>query len=74
MPARVTVSIGVAAANRPGWDLGRYYSLADQALYAAKHNGRDAVWVVRADQAADPKPAPGLTVLAPAGRDAVGLP
>ncbi len=45
MPARVTVSIGVAAASRPGWDLGRYYILADQALYAAKHNGRDAVWV-----------------------------
>jgi len=49
MPARVTVSIGVAAADRPGWDLNRYYRLADQALYAAKENGRDAVRVVRAD-------------------------
>jgi diguanylate cyclase (GGDEF)-like protein len=74
MPDHVTVSIGVAAASRPGWDLGRYYSLADEALYAAKHNGRDAVWVVRADQAADLKPARGDTVRAPAGRDAARLP
>jgi diguanylate cyclase (GGDEF)-like protein len=74
MPDRVTVSIGVAAASRPGWDLGRYYSLADQALYAAKHNGRDAVWVVRADQAADLRPAPAGAVRAPAGRDAARLP
>ncbi len=73
MPERVTVSVGVAAASRPGWDLDRYYSLADQALYAAKRNGRDAVWVVRADQAADLKPAPGGTVRASAGRDAARL-
>jgi diguanylate cyclase (GGDEF)-like protein len=52
VPARVTVSIGVAAADRPGWDLDSYYSLARQALDAAKENGRDAVWVVRADPAA----------------------
>jgi diguanylate cyclase (GGDEF)-like protein len=52
MPARVTVSIGVAAADRADWDLNRYYRLADQALYAAKENGRDAVRVVRADPAA----------------------
>jgi hypothetical protein len=52
MPARVTVSIGVAAADRPSRDLNRYYRLADQALYAAKENGRDAVRVVRADPAA----------------------
>jgi diguanylate cyclase (GGDEF)-like protein len=74
MPDRITVSIGVAAASRPGWDLGRYYSLADQALYAAKHYGRDAVWVVRADQAADLRPAPADAVRAPAGRDAARLP
>ena len=61
-PPDVTVSIGVAVATRPGGDLGRYYSLADQALYAAKHNGRDAVWVVQADQAADPRPRPSGAV------------
>jgi diguanylate cyclase (GGDEF)-like protein len=70
VPARVTVSIGVAAASHPGWDLGRYYTLADQALYAAKHNGRDAVWVVTVDQAGDLKPAPGVAARTPAGRDA----
>jgi diguanylate cyclase (GGDEF)-like protein len=52
VPASVTVSIGVAAADRPGWDLDWYYRLAGQALCAAKENGRDAVWVVRADPAA----------------------
>jgi diguanylate cyclase (GGDEF)-like protein len=52
MPVRVTVSIGVAAADRPSRDLNRYYRLADQALYAAKENGRDAVQIVRADPAA----------------------
>jgi diguanylate cyclase (GGDEF)-like protein len=51
VPACVTVSIGVAAADRPSWDLDRFYRLADQALYAAKRNGRDAVWVLRADPA-----------------------
>jgi hypothetical protein len=52
VPVRVTVSIGVAAADRPSRDLNRYYRLADQALHAAKENGRDAVRVVRADRAA----------------------
>jgi diguanylate cyclase (GGDEF)-like protein len=52
MPVRVTVSIGVAAADRPSRDLNRYYRLADQALYAAKENGRDAVRLVRADPTA----------------------
>jgi diguanylate cyclase (GGDEF)-like protein len=66
-PPRVTVSIGMAVATRPGGDLGRYYSLADQALYAAKHNGRDAVWVVQADQAADPRPRPSGAVRGHAG-------
>ena len=64
---RVTVSIGIATVARPGGDLGSYYSLADQALYAAKQNGRDAVWVVQADQAADPKPRPSGAVRAHAG-------
>jgi len=52
VPARITVSIGVAAVDRPGWDLDRYFRLADQALLAAKENGRDAVWLIRADPAA----------------------
>ena len=65
---RVTVSIGIATVARPGGDLGSYYSLADQALYAAKQNGRDAVWVVQADQAADPKPRPSGAVRAPCRR------
>jgi diguanylate cyclase (GGDEF)-like protein len=69
MPPRVTVSIGVAVADRPGWDLARYYSLADQALYAAKQNGRDAVWVARADQEQDPKPTPSDIARSPASRD-----
>jgi diguanylate cyclase (GGDEF)-like protein len=74
VPVRVTVSIGVAAADRPGRDLGSYYCLADQALYAAKSNGRDAVWVIRADQATGLNPAPSEAARAPAGRDAVGRP
>ena len=53
-------------ADRPGWDLARYYSLADQALYAAKQNGRDAVWVARADQERDPKPTPSDIARSPA--------
>jgi diguanylate cyclase (GGDEF)-like protein len=52
VPARVTVSIGIAAADRADWDLNRYYRLADQALCAAKENGRDTVRAVRADPAA----------------------
>jgi diguanylate cyclase (GGDEF)-like protein len=74
MPDHVTVSIGVAAAGRPGWDLGRYYGLADQALSAAQRDGRDAVWVIRADRAADLTPVPGGAVRAPGGRDAARLP
>jgi diguanylate cyclase len=62
----VTVSIGVVVTARPGRDLGRYYGSADRALYAAKQNGRDSVWVVRADRADDPedKPSPALMALA----------
>jgi diguanylate cyclase (GGDEF)-like protein len=55
-PPRVTVSIGVAAADRPGWDLGMYLNHADQALYAAKRAGRDAVWVVSPEEL-EPRPA-----------------
>jgi diguanylate cyclase (GGDEF)-like protein len=56
MTPQVTVSIGVAAADRPGWDLDRYLSHADQALYAAKRAGRDAVWVVSPENL-EPRPA-----------------
>jgi len=54
----VTVSIGVAVTARPLQDLGQYYGIADQALYAAKESGRDAVWVAQADLAAVPEPWP----------------
>jgi diguanylate cyclase (GGDEF)-like protein len=57
MLSQVTVSVGVAAADQPAWDLGRYYSLADQALYAAKQSGRNAVWVISTGQP-DLKPRP----------------
>lgn len=43
---QVTVSIGIAAAERPRWDLSRYFGLADQALYTAKESGRDRVSVI----------------------------
>jgi diguanylate cyclase (GGDEF)-like protein len=56
MPPQVTVSIGVAAADRPGWDLDRYLSHADQALYAAKRAGRDAVWIISPENL-EPRPA-----------------
>jgi diguanylate cyclase (GGDEF)-like protein len=59
----VTVSIGIVVSARPGRDLGRYYGSADRALYAAKQNGRDAVWVVLADRA-DPEPRPSPALLA----------
>ncbi len=68
VPSRVTVSIGIAVADQPGWDLDRYYGLADQALYAAKQNGRDSVWVVRANKDLDPKPS--AVVRVPAASEA----
>jgi diguanylate cyclase (GGDEF)-like protein len=60
----ITVSIGMVVTARPGRNLGRYYGSADRALYAAKHSGRDAVWVVRADRS-DPEsqPSPALRVM-----------
>jgi diguanylate cyclase (GGDEF)-like protein len=48
-PARVTVSVGVAAGWGKGWDLNGYLALADNALYAAKHHGRNEVWIIRDD-------------------------
>jgi diguanylate cyclase (GGDEF)-like protein len=58
MPSRVTVSIGLATGGQDDWDLGTYYSLADQALYAAKQHGRNAVWAVIGEPAGDPEPRP----------------
>jgi diguanylate cyclase (GGDEF)-like protein len=62
----VTVSIGIAVTTRPRQDLGRYYGIADRALYAAKQGGRDAVWVARADRA-NPEPRPSRALWAHAG-------
>ena len=60
----VTVSIGMVVTAQPGRNLGRYYAIADRALYAAKQGGRDAVWVVRADQAdPEPQPSPALRAM-----------
>jgi diguanylate cyclase (GGDEF)-like protein len=61
---RVTVSIGLVTADRAGWELSRYYSLADAALYAAKQGGRDRVWIVLADPAAGLSPRPADAVQA----------
>ena len=58
-PVCITVSIGIAVTASPVQDLGAYYGIADQALYAAKESGRDAVWVAQADLAVDPEPWPG---------------
>jgi diguanylate cyclase (GGDEF)-like protein len=58
MPSSVTVSIGLAIGGRDDWDLEEYYGLADKALYAAKENGRDAVWAVTGNQAGDLEPSP----------------
>lgn len=66
---RITVSVGLAAADQADWDLESYYSLADQALYAAKQSGRDAVWVVSAGQTASLKPWPSSAARVPAGHD-----
>jgi len=60
----VTISIGMVVTAQPGGNLGRYYGSADRALYAAKQSGRDAVWVVQADQAdQEPQPGPVLRVM-----------
>jgi diguanylate cyclase (GGDEF)-like protein len=64
VPPRITVSIGLVSADRADWELSRYYSLADAALYAAKQGGRDSVWIVMADPAADLSPRPADAVQA----------
>ncbi|MNF67564.1 putative diguanylate cyclase YedQ [compost metagenome] len=42
-PVSVTVSIGIACQHQGHFNLDRLLSLADQALYQAKHNGRNRV-------------------------------
>jgi diguanylate cyclase (GGDEF)-like protein len=74
MPLRVTVSIGLAAADRDDWDLDTYYRLADQALYAAKESGRDTVWIVCADQQGELNPRPGDATRASPAQDAPSSP
>jgi diguanylate cyclase (GGDEF)-like protein len=48
-PARVTVSIGAALAERAGWDLEALLARADQALYQAKEAGRDTFVLAEGD-------------------------
>jgi diguanylate cyclase (GGDEF)-like protein len=48
-PSGVTVSIGVAAAGQVTWSLDEFLIQADRALYAAKGNGRNRVFVITAD-------------------------
>jgi diguanylate cyclase (GGDEF)-like protein len=53
---RVTCSIGVAAADiEAGWDRERLLAAADEALYNAKHAGRDRVAVAGADATGAPR-------------------
>ena len=66
-PSRVTASVGIAVADRPGRPLHRYYALADTALYAAQQHGRNAVWIARAEQEADGEPRPSSAVRADGG-------
>jgi diguanylate cyclase (GGDEF)-like protein len=48
-PSGVTVSIGVAAAGQVTWSLDEFLIQADRALYAAKGNGRNRVFIITAD-------------------------
>jgi diguanylate cyclase (GGDEF)-like protein len=59
-PSGVTVSIGVAATEQVTWSLEEFLIQADRALYAAKGNGRNRVFVITADPQArsDPQPLP----------------
>lgn len=53
LPCRLTVSIGIACSRQVGYDLDRLLARADQALYAAKTDGRDCIrlWPVAAPEA-----------------------
>lgn len=43
LPCRLTVSVGIACSRQVGYDLDRLLARADQALYAAKTDGRDCI-------------------------------
>ncbi|WP_183001091.1 MULTISPECIES: GGDEF domain-containing protein [unclassified Pseudomonas] len=45
-PGLLSVSIGVVSSETRGYDLPRLLSLADEALYGAKHQGRNRVHTV----------------------------
>jgi diguanylate cyclase (GGDEF)-like protein len=66
-PSGVTVSIGVAAAGQVTWSLDEFLVQADRALYAAKGNGRNRVFVITADPQGqgDPRPVPCTAATAP---------
>jgi diguanylate cyclase (GGDEF)-like protein len=46
-PGLLSVSIGVVTTRESGYDLSRLLSEADQALYGAKHQGRNRVQTLR---------------------------
>ena len=66
-PSGVTVSIGVAAAGQVNWTLDEFLIQADRALYAAKGNGRNRVFVITADPGAGDvlRPVPGIAATGP---------
>ena len=68
-PPGVTVSIGVMAARQASWSLDEFVGHADRAMYAAKHNGRDRVYVITPESAGDLQPRPSTNVRAADGRD-----
>ena len=57
-PSGVTVSIGVAAADRVTWTLDEFLIQADRALYEAKGSGRNRVCVIEANALAQEDPLP----------------
>ena len=74
-PTGVTVSIGVAAAGEVTWSLEEFLIRADRALYAAKGNGRNCVFVITADPQArgDLRPEPCIAASGPDGQDGGNL-
>jgi diguanylate cyclase (GGDEF)-like protein len=47
---RVTISLGVAVSEPPGFDFERVFAVADDALYRAKRTGRDRMCCAEASQ------------------------
>ena len=66
-PSGVTVSIGVAATEQVTWSLEEFLIHADRALYTAKGNGRNRVFVITADPQVrgNPQPLPGIAATGP---------